>query len=680
MEEDCDDRGNSSDDEYTVKLSKDEIKLMNTYTWDKEPVKAWRHNSDYKVLRECNEYRWFEISQFLGKFSGFTSSIYLYKKPSKLCNLIETLICPNKCYFQPEKCFLVHGSSLKNLMKQSLHAKQGPEFRALFDAVQKPNLKIEHDIIGRPMFDKLAEEIGFNTVLDYDEEGFLKVEYSVLDEKIYDQKRPSFIVEEKKVLDIIHALLMCSQKKQAEEFLEAEEIYLQNLQGLNNPVLKTMCFGPFPEFDQNDKNLECNLADDEKNVFTWNNVEHSTCVDFKNEMHWKFKHNGEASAINDCSKNDNLTLEGPASKVDSQIIYYPCNNHLCWRPCECNFCTSAQVAVCNNHKEHVKFHMKNCIIQESVQCQKHWVNHPENYNEEEDIKVDKKVLFHNNELLKNGRNYRYRTVKFAGLKVNCKKCRENTKDHLINHLTFHMQCKHCIHESRVMFDKDFWGKVCNICGKLFETVNTKLLHMKRYNILIIKCDLCEVKCSSKFNLTRHMIEQHDTTYYHTFEMGTQEPSYLCEECEASFKYKRNLLIHVQTIHKGEEQFTCQICKQEIRTKRKLTRHLQEQHEVFSFEDVIKSKETEKYFCELCELQFTRKENLERHMISHASSSSCDKYTCDECGKQFTSKFNLSRHQAIHTGSEKNFQCEICQKSFTRKGHLARHVQGVHKNP
>ena len=572
MEEDCDDRGNSSDDD-TIKLSKDEIKLMNTYTWDKEPVKAWRHNSDYRVLRECNEYRWYEISEFLGKFSGFTSSIYLYKKPSKLCNLIETLICPNKCYFQPKKCFLEHGSTLKDLMKQSLHSMQGPEFRVLFDAVQKPNLKIEHDKIGRPMFDKLAEEIGFNTVLDYDEEGFLKVDYSVLDEKIYEQKRPSFIVEEKKVLDIIHALLIVSQNKRTEEFLESEKIYLQNLQGLNDPVLKTMCFGPFPEFEQN--NLECNLSDDEKNVFPWNNVEHSTCVD---------------------------------------------------------------------------------------------------------IKVDKKVLFHNNELLKNGRNYRYRTVKFAGLKVNCKKCRENTKDHLINHLTFHMQCKHCIHESRVMFDKDFWGKVCNICGKLFETVNTKLLHMKRYNIPIMKCDLCEVKCSSKFNLTRHMIEQHDTTYYHTFEMGTQEPSYLCEECEASFKYKRNLLIHVQTIHKGEEQFTCQICKQEIRTKRKLTRHLQEQHEVFSFEDVIKSKETEKYFCELCELQFTRKENLERHMESHASSSLGEKYTCDECGKQFTTKFNLSRHQAIHTGSGKRFQCDICHKSFTRKGHLARHVQGVHKKP
>ena len=34
------------------RLSKDEIKLRNTYTYDKEPVKAWRQTTDYMVLRE----------------------------------------------------------------------------------------------------------------------------------------------------------------------------------------------------------------------------------------------------------------------------------------------------------------------------------------------------------------------------------------------------------------------------------------------------------------------------------------------------------------------------------------------------------------------------------------------------------------------------------------------------
>ena len=45
------------------KLSKEEIKLKNTFTYDKEPVKAWRNISDYIVMKECNEYRWYEISK-----------------------------------------------------------------------------------------------------------------------------------------------------------------------------------------------------------------------------------------------------------------------------------------------------------------------------------------------------------------------------------------------------------------------------------------------------------------------------------------------------------------------------------------------------------------------------------------------------------------------------------------
>ena len=71
------------------RLSKDEIKLLNAFTYDKEPVKAWRQNQDYRVLRECNEYRLYEISEFLGKYSGFRDSHLLYANSSKLCNLIE---------------------------------------------------------------------------------------------------------------------------------------------------------------------------------------------------------------------------------------------------------------------------------------------------------------------------------------------------------------------------------------------------------------------------------------------------------------------------------------------------------------------------------------------------------------------------------------------------------------
>ena len=95
--------------------------------------------------------------------------------------------------------------------------------------------------------------------------------------------------------------------------------------------------------------------------------------------------------------------------------------------------------MCKNHKNHVRFNIKHCIIQENAQCQDHWIDHIENFNVDEDIRIDLKIFYHKNELKANGRNYTYKSLKYSGLKKSCKKCRRNTNDHLSNHLTPHMQ-------------------------------------------------------------------------------------------------------------------------------------------------------------------------------------------------------------------------------------------------
>ena len=66
-----------------------------------------------------------------------------------------------------------------------------------------------------------------------------------------------------------------------------------------------------------------------------------------------------------------------------------------------------------------------------------------------------------------------------------------------------MQCK-------TMVNENFWETVCNVCGKVFETKLARNLHARRYNVPEQVCEVCETKCSSKYNLSRHMIEQHET--------------------------------------------------------------------------------------------------------------------------------------------------------------------------
>ena len=655
------------------KLSKEEIKLKNTFTYDKEPVKAWRNISDYIVMKECNEYRWYEISEYLGKFSGFRSSIQLFRNRSVLANLIDIIICKNKCYFCPEKCFLKHGYDFKQLLKKTLHAEHNIE--SLF---KKPgnDVKLEHETNGRPKLWKLAEEIGLNTDLSYDEHGYLKVDYSVLQEKFWNGERACFIVEENKILNAIHAMLISSSKKQEGELEMARKVYSQSLPGLNNPVLKSMCYGPDVHVQTK---VGCELESDEKKVILNLNVEHVNCSELNNEKHWQYHHGQDMSSTSECICNENLLLEGPACKKDSQVVHYPCNLKHCWVCCTCKFCKLARLVMCKNHKNHVRFNIKHCIIQENAQCQDHWIDHIENFNVDEDIRIDLKIFYHKNELKANGRNYTFKSLKYSGLKKSCRKCRKNTNDHLSNHLTPHMQCKHCIFEMKTMVNENFWETVCNVCGKVFETKLARNLHARRYNVPEQVCEVCETKCSSKYNLSRHMIEQHETLQVHYPDMETnlQELPYKCEQCNKSFRYQRNLKAHVSSVHDADDSYVCGLCHCEIRSKQNLKRHLEEQHEVFDLENPIQSRESVKFVCDLCDKGFKRKEHLASHMKVHTSSSG-DKYTCTDCGKQLTTKFNFDRHQMIHTSDREKYACSICEKAFTSKGQLGRHMEGIHR--
>ena len=660
------------------KLSKEEIRLMNTYTYDDEPVKAWRQYSDYTVLKECNEYRWYQISKFLGKFSGFSSGLSLYKSKPDLINLIEIIICQHRCYFLPGKCFLKHGYDLKYLMKKSLHDDYGPQFKDLFNR-KEDGIKLEVEKNGRPKLWELAEKIGFTTPLDYDGDGFLKVDFTVFQEKFWKNKRPCFIKEENKVLNIIHALLLSSSKKREEEIDNAHRIYSQNLPGINDPVLKSMCFGPDNVFEPvGQEDVDCDLKQDEHDMRILNfNVEHGKCSDLKKDKHWKYHHGENMTDISQCNHNNKLILEGPICDKNSQTVYYPCNLKHCWICCDCKFCKLARLMYCKDHTDHIKFNIKNCIIQENAQCQEHWITHIENFDETEDIKVNLKLIFHKNQLIINGRNYTWKTMKYSGLKMACKKCRRNTHEHLDKHLTPHMQCKHCSYEMKTMIEKDFWERVCNVCGKVFDSRSARNLHANRYNVSEQVCEVCAMRFSSKYNLCRHMTEQHDAMQEDGLsdDDGNQENPHKCHKCDKSFKYQRNLKLHVYSAHDKKEPYKCKLCDEEFSSKGHLKRHLEEQHKVFDLENPIQSKDPSEFVCNLCDKNFKRKEHLATHMNTHQSKQ--DKYTCSDCGKQFTTTFNFNRHQITHTGNREKFSCDICQKTCSSKGNLGRHVEGVH---
>ena len=168
---------------------------------------------------------------------------------------------------------------------------------------------------------------------------------SVFDETYWDDERPCFVKEEKKVLDVVYALLLVSSQKHDVELALATKTYSQKLQGLNEPIQKIMCRGPI-----------LNLTVGRENYI-------------KDEDYWKYVHYGDELS-NQCQGEQNVLLQGPVSSKDTSIAH-PCNLGTCWVGCMCSLCQNTREMKCKNHKDHIKFNMKRCKIIEISQCQDH---------------------------------------------------------------------------------------------------------------------------------------------------------------------------------------------------------------------------------------------------------------------------------------------------------------------
>ena len=241
---------------------------------------------------------------------------------------------------------------------------------------------------------------------------------------------------------------------------------------------------------------------------------------------------------------------------------------------------------------------------------------------------------------------------------------------------------------------------CRICGQKFETDEECFSHANAHSdmakVPVAKCPHCDLYCSSKNNLKRHVDRVH-----------LNIKKYLCNECGKRFKGRDAFIYHVKRhADPHGRDFECHICNKQIATEKGLEIHLRTHTGL------------KPYVCETCGKGFAQKGNMQSHQAIHVDDRP---FECEECHKTFKKKFDLYKHMKRHkikhvhqTGdlsylegagkvyecpledckvlfcstndlklhlrkhnNEKPYECIICFKTFAVKSRLVRHLRNVH---
>ena len=370
---------------------------------------------------------------------------------------------------------------------------------------------------------------------------------------------------------------------------------------------------------------------------------------FSTNLFHTYQHvdNRECSAYNDDSK---IVLIEPMADDHGSAIY-PCNVGGCRKHCDC--------AICNFSGDNI------------TECSDHYPDHPNLFNEDEDITIKKRIFFQENKRIEYERPFansfsRPKDLKLAGMKKNCEVCRKVVLDHSKNHHSFEIHselCQICRHIK--MITKSSMALTCPVCKKKFENKYRVEDHIDTHcQDNKYSCDQCSKKFPTNFVKQRHIDIIH----------GDEKTEFFCDLCESKFTLECNLKRHKENCHSEETvDYICFICESKFKRSDNLYQHSREVHNINDRKQIFKgiNDQGDQFPCLTCGSIFKVRSKLERHIKTvHASIPS---FACDVCDETFSRKDNLKRHvDQAHANEGAVYECETCKKTFTRREHLNRH--------
>ena len=169
----------------------------------------------------------------------------------------------------------------------------------------------------------------------------------------------------------------------------------------------------------------------------------------------------------------------------------------------------------------------------------------------------------------------------------CKFCETTWVSHLsyelhvlVKHEKLKMACDECgnlfdtpenlkMHKKKV-HEKSFYV-VCHICAKHCSNKDQLKHHLARIHDIgekKLKCDHCDSKFVTRYELKQHIEAHHNTSMV-----------YQCEECPKIFQVKSYLQTHIRIVHKKHRPHQCDICLERFLYNRDVIRHKKFHHKM-----------------------------------------------------------------------------------------------------
>ena len=220
-------------------------------------------------------------------------------------------------------------------------------------------------------------------------------------------------------------------------------------------------------------------------------------------------------------------------------------------------------------------------------------------------------------------------------------------------------------------------------------------------------------------------------YKHATQTYRREKQATCHLCQKMFYTNKDVIRHINAVHKNIRPYSCFVCHVSFKEKSKLTKHLKtnrhktaemsagsknvSQHDgelktepsfqiVDGFKDTSQSEQNnisesnvastsqwnnksgEGVSIQIKTEQSPQPEDEEGNKLKHQSQqnnggrvqSKKKILSCHECGHQFKKRYNLERHlNSVH--KKPGFWCTFCGKSFIKQGFRDFHVRHFHGN-